>query len=193
MRRVKIMLIMLIMAFLFTGCNKNVELETQEIEEQSLQPTEEQVEETSDEEDIYKDVNMATRITGDLLENMIENKQTFVLFVGSDTCSHCHHFYRTINRYVLSGHVVFYVDLSNEQEVSESTIYLIARKLSSEVAANRKLDILYTPTSVYVKDGVFADAIVGAVGMSGNKDYETFCEVMEGNYIGKEVYHFIYD
>lgn len=62
---------------------------------------------------------------------------------------------------------------------------VIVEKLTTEIPDDRNITGLATPTTVYVKDGKFADAVVGAYGMKGGEEYAIFCDVVEGKYVGK--------
>ena len=134
-------------------------------------------------------VNRSTTITTSQLMEKLNNGDTFVLFLGANTCSHCKEFYKTVNRYIASGHEVFYVDLADTSDATLTKYYdEIADKLISSIADDRDITSLATPTTVYVKDGEFADAIQGAYGMDGGSNYVVWCDVVEGKYVGKPVY-----
>ena len=60
--------------------------------------------------------------------------------------------------------------------------------LLADVPTDRGITSLATPTTVRVEDGVIVDAIQGAYGMTGGTNYLVFCEVIEGEYVGKDSY-----
>lgn len=131
----------------------------------------------------------ATTITSSELMEKINKKETFVLFIGANTCAHCKEFYKTINTYVKSGNTVFYIDVADTSDPTLKKYFSeIEEKVLREVESDRNITELATPTTVYVKDGVFADAIQGAYGMDGGSDYATFCDIVEGKYVGKPAY-----
>ena len=133
----------------------------------------------------------ATTITTSELMTKLNNGDTFVLFIGANTCSHCKEFYKTINMYVSSGNTVYYVDVADSSDPTLSKYYTeIVERLVVGVAADRNITELATPTTIYVEDGIFKDAVQGAVGMSGGADYVTFCKIVEGEYVDKDVYTF---
>ena len=131
----------------------------------------------------------ATTITTSELMTKLNNGDTFVLFIGANTCAHCKEFYKTVNAYVSSGNTVYYVDIA---DISDPTLTKyraeISERLLEGVPTDRNITELATPTTVYVKEGEFVDAIQGAVGMDGGADYVTFCDVVEGKYVGKPSY-----
>lgn len=131
----------------------------------------------------------ATTITTSELMEKLNDKETFVLFIGANTCAHCKEFYKTVNTYVKSGNTVYYVDVADTSDPTLKKYFSeIEERLIEGVASDRNITELATPTTVYVKDGVFADAIQGAYGMEGGSDYATFCDVVEGKYVGKPAY-----
>lgn len=134
----------------------------------------------------------ATTITTSELMTKLKNGESFVLFLGANTCAHCKQFYTTINTYVESGNTVYYVDVADTSDPTLNKYFdEIEERLVDGVAADRNITELATPTTVYVKDGEFLDAVQGAFGMDGGKDYATFCDVVEGKYVGKPTYTFV--
>lgn len=133
----------------------------------------------------------ATTITSSELMTKLNNNESFVLFIGANTCAHCKQFYKTINTYVSSGKTVYYIDVADTSDPTLTKYYpIIVEKLLEGVAADRNITELATPTTVYVEKGEFKDAVQGAVGMSGGADYLVFCDVIEGKYVGKDTYKF---
>ena len=134
-------------------------------------------------------VNRSTTITTAELMEKLNNGDTFVLFLGSNTCSHCKEFYKTVNRYIASGNTVYYVDLADTSDTTLTKYYSeIEERLLNDIPEDRDITSLATPTTVYVLNGEFADAIQGAYGMDGGSNYVVWCDVVEGNYVGKPVY-----
>ena len=131
----------------------------------------------------------ATTITTSQVMDKLNNGETFVLFIGANTCSHCKEFYKTINTYVKSGNTVYYVDVADTSDPTLSKYFSeLEERLLEDIPSDRNITELATPTTVYVKNGEFADAIQGAYGMNGGSDYATFCDVVEGKYVGKATY-----
>lgn len=135
--------------------------------------------------------NRATTLTTSQVMEKLNNGDTFVLFLGANTCAHCKEFYKTINTYVNSGNTVYYVDLADS---SDPTLIKyqseFEERLLEGVPTDRGITSLATPTTVYVKDGEFVDAVQGAYGMEGGTNYAIFCDVVEGKYVGKPTYKF---
>ena len=128
----------------------------------------------------------AITITTSELMTKLNNDDTFILYIGANTCAHCKEFNKTINAYISSGNTVYYVDIADTNDPTLVEYYSeIYKRLLEGVPADRNITELATPTTVYVKDGEFVDAIQGAIGMDGGADYDMFCDVVEGKYVGK--------
>ena len=84
----------------------------------------------------YKEINFSK------LEKMIDNKEDFVLFIGSEECSHCKKFKKTINRVVEEYKIkVYYIDILKLNEEENAFI-------------NAHFPYSGTPTTIVIKDGV---------------------------------------
>ena len=129
--------------------------------------------------------NRSTVLTTSQLMTKLENKESFVLFLGANTCAHCKQFYKTVNTYIKSGNTVYYVDLADTSDPTLNKYYYELVEKLDDIPDDRNITDLSTPLSIYVKDGVFTDAVQGAFGMSGGTEYATWCDVMEGVYEGK--------
>ena len=134
--------------------------------------------------------NRATVITSGQLEDKLENGDTFVLFIGSQDCAHCKQFYKTINTYIKStGNEIFYFDTGDTTDLGRTKMTAeLEDRLLSDIETDRGITSLATPTTVYIENGEFKDAIQGAYGMDGGANYLIFCEVIEGKYVGKATY-----
>lgn len=138
------------------------------------------------------EINKAITLTSTEVMEKINNNETFILFMGSHSCAHCKQFYKTINTYVDSGNTVYYIDLDDTSDPTRTRyLPILQEKLVEGIPADRAIEDLSTPTTVYVKDGEFVDAVQGAYGMEGGTNYAIFCDVMEGKYIGKPTYKFV--
>lgn len=81
-------------------------------------------------------------ITYNEYKEMVENEESFILFIGSHECSHCAEFEITLEKVIDKYSVHFkYIDIAN---------------LSNEDYAALKKDITFTgtPTTVFIEDGV---------------------------------------
>lgn len=80
-------------------------------------------------------------ISYDELASKIENKESFVLYVGSSSCSHCADYRpkleKIINKYKLE---VYYIDMANLSEAKYNSVM-------------KKVDGEGTPTTVYLEEG----------------------------------------
>ncbi len=88
------------------------------------------------------------------LNKMLNNKEDFVLFIGSSTCSACDSYKLTLNQVISKYNVdIKYIDLSK-----------LSEKETSKLTA--MFPISATPTTVFVKDGKEEDTynrIIGSV------------------------------
>ena len=134
--------------------------------------------------------NRATVLTGSQLEEKLNEGHSFVLFIGSQTCDHCKLFYATINTYIRStGNEIFYFDTGDMTDPARISVTSdLEERLLNDIPADRGITSLATPTTVRIENGEFVDAIQGAYGMTGGSNYLIFCEVIEGDYVGKSTY-----
>ena len=102
----------------------------------------------------------------DAYKEMINNKESFILFIGSDECSHCADYEITLNRVIKKYNVeVNYLnllDMSNEQ----------LNEFKSQISFTG------TPTTIFIKNGEedsHYNRIVGAV------DYDEVVKKFEDN------------
>ena len=80
-------------------------------------------------------------ITYKELNNMLADKESFVLFIGSTTCTHCDAYKVTLNKVIEEYNVdVKYID-----------IYKISENKVSSLQA--KFPFTGTPTTVFIKNG----------------------------------------
>ena len=113
----------------------------------------------------YKEINYKE------LENKLDNKESFVLFIGSSTCSHCKAFKTTIDSVIKKYQVeVFYIDV---YELSED----------EKNAMNSKIQFKYTPTTIFIEKGVASSAINKRI--VGESSYDKVVKKFKSNgYIG---------
>ena len=131
----------------------------------------------------------ATTLTSAQLMDKLSKGETFIIFFGANNCAHCKEFYKTINTYVGSGNTVYYLDLNDKSDTTLNRYYPeLEERLLNDIPVDRGITAFNTPTTVYVKNGQFADAIQGAYGMEGGANYATFCDIVEGKYVGKPTY-----
>lgn len=73
--------------------------------------------------------------------NKIDNKDDFILFIGSATCQHCTDYKKTVNKIIKDYQVMIY--------------YIDINKFSEEELSKFKTIINFsgTPTTVFIKDG----------------------------------------
>ncbi len=93
-----------------------------------------------------------TEISYDEFNNMVDDKKTFPLVIGSSTCSACSVFKPTMESFIKKYQVeVFYIDIS---KLSEDE----ANKLGSEI------NFKSTPTTIFFKDGLQSSVYYRIVG-----------------------------
>ena len=80
-------------------------------------------------------------ITYDDLNSMLEDKESFVLFIGSATCTHCDAYKVTINKVIEDYDVdIKYIDISKLSDSEVSSL-------------QAKFPFSGTPTTVFVEKG----------------------------------------
>lgn len=94
-----------------------------------------------------------TLTAGEVIDK-IENGDTFVVYLGTTTCSHCQAFGKLVPEYnkkydLEISHVVL-----DESEVNEPEEYSALMEL---------MPIEYTPTTFFIVDGEIKDSVVGAL------------------------------
>lgn len=100
----------------------------------------------------YKEISI------DSLKTKIEKKEDLVLFIGSETCTHCKKFKKTINRVIEEYKIkVYYIDISKLKE--EDNAYI-----------NSHFPYQGTPTTVVIKNGTEYERQTTRI--EGAKDYD---------------------
>ena len=108
-------------------------------------------------------------ISYDELNKMLEKKQDFILFIGSDTCSACNTYKGTLNDVIEEyGTDVKYINLASLSKAEESSLV-------------SKFPINGTPTTVFITDGEEEDTHNRIVGSA--KKSEIVNEFKENGYI----------
>ena len=88
-----------------------------------------------------------------------------------------------------TGNEIFYFDTADTTDLGRTKMTAeIEERLLADVESDRGITSLATPTTIYIENGEFKDAIQGAYGMDGGTNYLIFCEVIEGKYVGKATY-----
>ena len=99
-------------------------------------------------------------ISYDELSKKISNKESFVLYVGSSSCSHCANFKpileKVINKYKLD---VYYINMAN-------------LSTAKYTAVMKKIDGQGTPTTVYIEKGKTKTS----PRIEGERDYDATVE-----------------
>lgn len=84
----------------------------------------------------YEEINYDTLI------NMVEEKQSFVLFIGSTECTHCDSYKSTLEEVIKKYQVrIYYVDISKLSKEENSKLKAIA-------------NFTGTPTTVFIENGM---------------------------------------
>lgn len=113
-------------------------------------------------------------ITYDELTKLVDGDKQFILFIGSNNCSHCTLFKVTVNEVVEKYKLVInYIDIS---------------KLSDDEYAyiNSNFAFSGTPTTVLVKSGDEPVSERVATKVKGAKSYEEFVNILKKNSFIKE-------
>lgn len=102
-------------------------------------------------------------ISYDDFADKVKNKESFVIYVGSATCSHCEEFKPVLEEVVKdNGLTIYYIDNSKLTEAQQTQV-------------KKKVDLKGTPTLCNIKDGK-ADTSTNLV---GSKDYDSTVEYFE--------------
>lgn len=142
-------------------------------------------ENSSSETNTGKDV--FTKVTYGEVVSKLENGDSFILFIGSHNCYHCNQFKKVVNKYVSStNNMIYYVDIDDTSDTTRDTKILTEWiEALQEIETRDFTSELSTPTTVVVRNGEFADAKSGALGLEGGDEYLNFTKFVEGQYIGK--------
>ncbi len=110
-------------------------------------------------------------ISYDKLNEMLKNEDSFILFIGSKTCSHCDAFKVTLNKVIKDyGVDVKYIDISKLDDDELSSL-------------QGKFPFSGTPTTIFITDGKEKNTYNRIV---GDKEYSKVVEVFKKNkYIKK--------
>lgn len=94
-----------------------------------------------------------TQISYSQLNDKLNNKDSFILLIGSETCSACAEYEKTMTKVMKDTKVeIFYINLHSLTDEENTKIY-------------SKFVFQYTPTTIFIKDGeetTTYDRIVGA-------------------------------
>lgn len=118
-----------------------------------------------------KRLSTYTEISYDEFNNMVNDKKSFPLVIGSSTCSACSVFKPTMESFIRKYQVeVFYIDLSKLSEDDSNKL-------------NSVINFKSTPTTVFFKDGLQTSVYYRLVGS------ESFSNVVDAykrmGYIGE--------
>lgn len=110
-------------------------------------------------------------ISYDKLNTMLKNKESFILFIGSKTCTHCDAFKVTLNKVIKDyGVDVKYIDISKLDDEQLSSL-------------QGKFPFSGTPTTVFVTKGSEKNTYNR---IEGEKEYSKVVEVFKKNKYIKE-------
>ena len=106
----------------------------------------------------------------DVIEQKISNKETFVFYVGSESCSSCDDYSKSLKSYFDKNNddVIYYLDVydnfvkGSKYEQERINLANIAYELYGK-SFNYESDSLYTPTTFKVINGEFTYAIIGSI------------------------------
>lgn len=102
-------------------------------------------------------------ISYDEFTKKIENKEDFILFIGSETCQHCAAFKDTVNSVVKNYQIkIYYIDINKFDDSEKNKFKTI-------------INFNATPTTVFIKNGLELTDENGNVTIyriSGNIAYE---------------------
>ncbi|MBQ9181728.1 MAG: thioredoxin family protein [Bacilli bacterium] len=109
----------------------------------------------------YKEINYKK------LTSKLDNSESFILFIGSSTCSHCDNFKKTINSVIKDYQVeVYYIDIS---KLSDNEKNLISSKIQFK----------YTPTTIFIEKGVASSDVTKRI--VGEASYDKVVKKLKAN------------
>ena len=111
-----------------------------------------------------------TEISYEQLKEKLDNQETFVLLLGSDTCSACANYETTMKKVMKDTKIeIFYVNLHTLSEEDYNKVY-------------SKFVVTSTPTTIFIKDGEETTTYNRIV---GSADYKTVIDKLKTlGYIG---------
>lgn len=99
-------------------------------------------------------------ISYDDFADMVQNKESFVIYVGSATCSHCEEFRPVLEEVAHDNNlIIYYIDNSKLTDAQKNQV-------------SKKVDLKGTPTLCNIKEGK-AEVSTNLV---GSKDYDQTVE-----------------
>lgn len=88
--------------------------------------------------------------TSEIIE-MINNKETFVVYLGTTTCGHCQKYAPIIEEVCKEEGAVIYKVMLDESVASDNLVFV------------NEYGLEYTPTTYYFKDGEMVTSFVGTL------------------------------
>ena len=117
--------------------------------------------------------------------NKINSGDEFVFTLGQHGCGACFSFEVAINKYLQDGNDLYYVYLNDyTDEYLYDFVTTVFNKIELEIPSDREIG-QYTPTTIYVKNGVFVEAFQGVIDAYDEAQYEIFTDMMKGEYVGR--------
>ena len=112
-------------------------------------------------------------ITFENYTQMVEGKESFILFIGSHVCSHCAEFKITLEDVIADYDVDFkYLDIAN-----------LTAEEKKEFSSNVRFE--GTPTTVFIEEGVDNSCNLFSCDKSkridGAQDYQKVVEILKNN------------
>lgn len=101
------------------------------------------------------------------LNEMLENKESFVLVIGSSECSHCESYKLTMK------------DVVDKYKITINYIDIFKLSDTERAKLNNKFSYSGTPTTVFVEKGKEENAQFNRI--NGAKDYETIVKKLKKN------------
>ena len=137
---------------------------------------------TTDTEETTANYDVSTFNTLDLdgVLKLFDNNKTYVVYIGRSTCSACVSFLPTLKEMQSKyGYVTQYLDITTVDVNTDSFTKFeekLSKKVSAKINGETKNESFssyygYTPMTFIIKDGKFADGIIGA---ASQEKFETF-------------------
>lgn len=142
--------------------------------------------------DDYKNVkdntpNGTTVIDSETFIDMVDDNRDFIIVFGQYNCSACQLFNDTLRDYTSDGKTVYYLYTDNDNDLMINEALKMINDKLKEIPKSRNINILKTPTTVFVEDGIFKDGYQGYVDVKDREEYEEFKKIVNGHYVKRKI------
>ena len=131
--------------------------------------------------------NGTTVIDSETFIDMVDDNRDFIIVFGQYNCSACQLFNDTLRDYTSDGKTVYYLYTDNDNDLMINEALKMINDKLKEIPKSRNINILKTPTTVFVEDGIFKDGYQGHVDVTDREEYEEFKKIVNGHYVKRKI------